>query len=188
MRTQDVAALAAYALRVARQETLSKPWLLDDVAQECLLAGWQAVEKAQPRDPVGYAKRAMRNAAYDTVVRGRSTGSERPEGGAGSGLAKAEHLTPLVVDGEYGPMLVIDPPSQEAMLAQEGAEIVDLRESVREAVRMLPDPDRLYVYLRFWEGWTAAEIAQETGTTAEVVAQAWHRRIRPQLVTRLAVQ
>lgn len=55
-----------------------------------------------------------------------------------------------------------------------------------QAINALPVQHREYVYRRFWLGYTAAEIADQFGTTRTSIYSRWHQTIRPALVKSLS--
>lgn len=174
--------LSRYSNAIATSETMTKPHLREDAAQEGLINGWRASESRENATDA-YLKKAVRNAVFDAVVRGRSTGSERP---SGHHLAGEEHTGPLVVEGEHGPMLTVQPEDEATRVELDHVEVSDLRSRVRRAVRALAEEDRLHTYLRFWEGYTAKEVAAHLGKTEAYVAGRWNVTIRPALATFLA--
>jgi RNA polymerase sigma factor (sigma-70 family) len=173
--------LAAYSTAVARNETVSRPYLHEDAAQEGLIAGWRAM-KSKVNASDAYVKKAARNGIHDAVVRQRSTGSER---GSSHHLVLPHDTTALVVEGFHGPRLIIEPADEAARVDMSTAEAQPLRATVREAVKHLPEKHRKLVYLRFWGGLTAKEAARELNTTEAYIAMCWNARIRPRLAADL---
>jgi RNA polymerase sigma factor (sigma-70 family) len=171
----DLDALIRYANSVARDATMSKPWMREDAAQEGAIAAWLALRSGKGRTPA-YAKTAVRNAIQNHVVRHRSTGSPRPKGGGGISVRPRDH-DPLVRDGDYGPMLTADPADPAADRRLDAVDDGWLRRAVAE----LPEAERRYVWLRFWEGRTARQIGAETGAPEWAVVEMWHRSVRPRL-------
>lgn len=174
----NLPSLHSYATSVARDQTMTKPHMREDATQEGLIAGWEA-SKVNASD--AYVKKAIRNAIHDCVVRNRSTGSERP-----SGHHFVTEALPLTVEGAYGPMLVTDVADESTRIDMADAEVPDLRTAVRGAVSALPQDDRLHVYLRFWQGFTARQVATRMGTTEARTAGHWNTKIRPALVAELS--
>lgn len=164
----DVETLAPLVGIMAAERTKDRPDLFDDARQEGLIAAWRALGREEARDPGKYARAAARRAVGD-VMRGR------PAFGAESHRGKQDaHDTsvPLVDDeGRY----VAEPRHIECGYATaEG-------EWLRAAVRRLPERQRRYVFLRFWQGLTAAEIAAELGLAKHTVELMWAEQIRPTL-------
>lgn len=82
-------------------------------------------------------------------------------------------------------MLVADVADESSRVAVQDAEVTDLREAVRGAVRALDEDDRLHVYLRFWRGETARQVAARLHCTEARAAGHWNTKIRPALAAEL---
>jgi RNA polymerase sigma factor (sigma-70 family) len=149
----------------------------DDLVQEGVVAAWKATQ--QPlRDPVVYGGVSARRRIKDIALGKTSMlGSER--GG------------PI-----YDPMRVrphqresFDSPEVEMLEAADLLALVEMsyhRGTIMRAIATLPQRQREYVYLRFWQGMTNEEIGALRGTSLDAERSLWLRSIKPTLARELA--
>lgn len=166
---------------IAAERTADRPDDFDDVRQEALIKAWQ-VERDRPDASTAYITAAARRAAVD-ALRGR------PSFGASSHRGRqdaADAAVPLVTvdeDGEERP--VVEPADPAAAAALEEADLVDVRDAVRAAVRDLPEEDRALVYRRFFAGETWPEIAAGSSRGTNATRVRFEEHVAPVLRDRL---
>ncbi len=156
---------------MAREQTHRAADLYDDARQEALIAAWRVLV-TQPTRPNAYITKAARRAAADVVRRRPMTGEPRHQGKQDATDAAT------LLDPETLPDFS-DPTSSHA------PDEVDARETLRPLIRAVRDfttADREYIFARFWQGKTAAEIADERGVTARAIEHRWTHVLRPVLV------
>jgi RNA polymerase sigma factor (sigma-70 family) len=141
---------------MAAERCTDRPDAFDDAVQEGLIAAWR-VSKTHPEASPQYVRASARRAVVD-VLRGRPMTGQAGRRGWQDAHAVADPLTDA--DG----VLVREPAYVEPGF--DGA-------PVRFAVAALPDLERRYVALRFWEGHTEAEIGEALDLSAFAVAKLW---------------
>lgn len=141
-----------------------------DLAQEALIALWRAAE-ARPGDELrGLSTVVIRRAILRTLTHRRWTAEAEVKGKAIDPMRRADWRD-------------VDEPDVAETLPPAVDELATVTEhaAVREAVRALPPADREYVFRRFWEDKTDADVARETGRSAPNLGRQWRSRIAPAL-------
>lgn len=176
-----LATLAPLLGIVAAERTHERPDLFDDVRQEALIRAWE-VERDAPEAPREYVLAAARNAATD-AVRGRPGFGESGR----RGWQDAHDVAgPLTVDDDHDVDTVAPLADASAARALEEADLADVCEAVRTAVRELPAADRNAVFLRFWQGMTWPQVAAELDRGTNATRVRFERHIAPTLRASLA--
>ena len=161
--------------RMRGNDTASDIW--DDVLQEGRIAQFEVLTK-RPDAPRPYVSAAMSNRILECITRGTWTGMETHRGRATDPLRRRDRDS---VDDETLQLAdVVDQADVlEAVLqAYHDGEI-------HQALDQLTFTQRVHVVLRFWGGWTNAEIAARQGCSKQTVERQWREDIRPQLVRQL---
>lgn len=166
---------------IAAERTADRPDLFDDVRQEALIRAWE-VERDKPEAPREYVLAAARRAAAD-VLRGRPAFGEESHRGRQDAHDTAGPLT-VSEDDDVDEVAPLADRSAERALAE--ADLVDVREAVRGAVRALPEDDREAVFLRFWHGMTWPEIAATQGRGTNATRVRFEKHTAPTLREALA--
>lgn len=160
---------------VAAEHTRGAPHLFDDCVQEGMIAAWRAWDKDDTKAPAYY--RASARNGVRSVVSGRSqTGHEGRRGWQDAHKGSE----PLLAPGEDGGEAFVFEPSVEAPY---GA--VEIQDAVREAVRDLPDEDRLLVWGRYWEDRRFQDLSEPLGRPTGTLQRRWTEIVRPVLREKL---
>jgi RNA polymerase sigma factor (sigma-70 family) len=148
---------------------------VDDLAQEAMIAIWDAGTKK--RDAVAtYYAHAGRRAMVD-ALRGR----------AATGSGGGQHYRPRTTSADA--IAEAEPDVWDALAASDalaGIEMAYHEGEIMQALAALKPQYREYVVRRFWGGQRDVDIASEMGTTNKAVGNWWARAIAPTLRTRLA--
>jgi DNA-directed RNA polymerase specialized sigma24 family protein len=164
-----VGSFRRWAYHLANQ--YARPSDVDDVAQEALITIWRTLE----------AKGGKRGAAASLLAsNGRYRAVAILGGAYPFGHDSKPGPRPEPKDSVTVPLLEAEEAPDEG-----GIDVLEMTNSMVEAILILEPQDREYVYSRFWLGMSDVEIAEERGTTNKVVGQNWHRRIKPVLATLL---
>jgi DNA-directed RNA polymerase specialized sigma24 family protein len=174
----DLDELAEVAHRIAARVSADAPDLYDDAKQEAMIAGWRELADGAP---VSHAVMSMKYRALQIREGRRPIGSPASHR-MGDALDKAGPIVKTLDDGEE--VLVAEP--VESPLAFEVVEGSDVAARVRRVLAGLDPRDRDYVFLRFWRGLTATEIARATGVSAASSSVRWSRHLRPALAEALS--
>lgn len=142
----------------------------DDLVQEGVVAGWKAAPRATG-DPITFGAVSARRRIADV------------------GTGKAPMLGNETKGPTYRPKHTDDLDAVKELL--DGSDLLDKVEwsyhhgQIVQVLNSLPLRQREYVYYRFWQGMTDAEIAARKGTTRDTERSLWSR-IKPVLARELA--
>lgn len=163
-------------LRLQAVERRVHPNDFDDVLNEARLTLWQILT-ARPEVPAAYLHAATGWRITEVSSRGKWTGMASQRGKASvDPLRRADRDS--LDDPDFHPEAVADDVLDRVLLAYHHGQVM-------QALAALPHRHREYVWLRFWGGWTSAEIAPVIGIRAGNVATMWKESIRPRLLDRL---
>jgi len=165
------------AERMRGNSDASDVW--DDVLQEGRIVQAEVLAR-RPDAPREYVSAAMSNRIGEVIKRGTWTGMSRTHGKPLDPLRRRDRDS---VDDETLQLdLVVDQANwvEHALLGYHQGQIM-------QALDELTFTQKVHVVLRFWGGWTNAEIAAHQGCSKQTVEYQWRMNIRPVLAEELGL-
>lgn len=161
--------------RLRGSQASSDIW--DDVLNEGRIVQW-LVRIKRPDAAREYISAAMTNRIKECISRGTWTGMETHRGRPTDPLRRAAAGRSSVDDET---LQLVDQANwvDEVLLAYHQGEI-------HQALDALTFTQKTHVVLRFWGGWSNAEIAARQGCSKQTVERQWRTEIRPHLLEELA--
>lgn len=157
------------SIMAAERAVPTSEW--EDARQEARITFWRVLTD-RPESSPAYVHKAMGRRIIEVSTRGTWTGYVSHRGYPIDPLRRRDR------DSLDDPDLFFEASSPEVLdsvlLAYHEGEIL-------AAINALPPAWREYVILRFWGGWTNAEISARQGTKLANVARTWNEAIRPRL-------
>ena len=152
----------------------------DDVLQEGRIVQFTVLTK-RPDAPRPYVSAAMSQRIVEVLTRGTWTGMETHRGRSTDPLRRPLKERESVDDERLQLDQVVDSGDwvEHALLGYHQGQIA-------QALDELTFTQKEAVVLRFWGGWTNAEIAARQGISKAEVERQWRGRIKPQLIEALA--
>lgn len=161
---EELIASKQYLARsMARSATASNKQHEDDAVQEALIAVWQ-MHQQNPHLTNEYTNGIMRRRVISVARGDKLTGQESRQGHA----SRTATLVPLDTDDGYINLLT-------AADLLHNVELAYHRGEIQAALLRLSDRERTYVVLRFWHGYTPAEIMAHTDLKRATMDVYWAR-------------
>ena len=170
-----------WAHKVAGSMVAPSSLLYDDLVQEALIAVWKVSQRKPEGVAAPYITKAMRTRMRDLVNHRPMTGGDSKPG---------PKSRPKEISVDWQEVAEEDSSGFENLLS--AADLLTAVEwayhegEILQALNQLPEPDRTYVYQRFWQGKTDTEIAAERGISNKFLYTRWHRTIQPKLLESLS--
>lgn len=159
-------------LRLKSAERANNPADWDDLLNEGRIVQWEVLAK-RPDAPRAYVSAAMSMRLTEVAMRGKWFGMPSQQGKAS--------VDPLRRSDRDS---FDDPDSDIVVVAAETLDRVLLAYhygEISQALNDLPERHREYVLLRFWGGYSNAEIAAQRGILGKEIERQWRVLIRPRL-------
>lgn len=153
----------------------------EDLVQEARIGLWKALRSHDPAKGAlpSYITQGARWQMHEAITRKKWTGQDTTKGVRRSDRHRDTDSLEALVDAGATSMLAAADVLEQVTLAYHYGQI-------HQAVATLPPEYRRYVYLRFWEGLTGAEIAARTGVKDTTWRFRWSAHIVPALREHLA--
>jgi RNA polymerase sigma factor (sigma-70 family) len=146
----------------------------DDILQEGRIVQWTVLTK-RPDAPPSYVSAAMSNRIMEVILRGTWTGMERTKGKPLDPLRRRDR------DSVNDETLQLDQVVEAADVLDDVC-IAYHHGQIHQALAALTFTQREIAVLRYWGGWSDAEIAARQGVSKQTVERQWRTIIRPQLL------
>jgi len=163
-------------LRIQAYERIH-PDNVPDAVNEARYTIWEVLQK-RPDAPPEYVRAAAKTRITEVSMRGNWLGQPSQRG-----KPSVDPLRRADRDSFDDPDFLVEASAPEIL---DTLELAYHEGQILEAIRTLPRRHQEYVVLRFWGGWTHAELAPLMGVKTNNMARMWTETIKPLLAERLA--